>query len=324
MDIREIIHNVKRTMDVRGGLRHIFFVACGGSQAAIYSGKYLLDCEAKSFDIKIYNSSEFINAAPKALGPNALVICCSLKATRETVDAVKFANDKGAVTIAMTGSNNTEMARVGQYVVVYSNGDNQIYSQSNQAMSLRIAFELLHLYEDYPYYEEAMCAYEKIENLVAENKKRLLPKALDFAKRFCNDEIFYVLGQGPLYGTAYSMANCHLIEMQCRHAVLIHSGEYFHGPFETTSRELPMILLKSTGKTRALDERVQRFLDSYAERVLVLDAQETGIEERMDAHIAEYFNPVIMIPLERYFVSHLAQERGRSMDQRNYMWKFEY
>ena len=31
-----------------------------------------------------------------------------------------------------------------------------------------------------------------------------------------------------------------------------------------------------------------------------------------------------MIPIERYYVSVMADERGRSMDDRTYMWKVEY
>lgn len=324
MDIQKMIAEIKKTMDLRGGLREVFFVACGGSQAAIYPGKYLLDCEVCSFGVKIYNSSEFLNVAPKSLGPNALVICCSLKATRETVEALKFANEKGAVTIAMTGSYETEMAKLGQYVVVYSNGDNQVYSRSNQSMSLRIAFELLKVYENYEHYDAAMKAFSEIDGIVSRSKSRMLPMAQEFASNYRNDEIFYVLGCGPLYGTAYSMVNCHFIEMQCRHAVLIHSGEYFHGPFETTNKDLAMILLKSSGKTRTLDERVEHFLQNFAGRVLILDVKDTEIENYIDPVVAEYFNSVIMIPIERFFVSELARVRNRSMDLRNYMWKFEY
>ena len=48
------------------------------------------------------------------------------------------------------------------------------------------------------------------------------------------------------------MVNCHLIEMQQRNACLIHSGEYFHGPFETTGKGVAIVLLMSTGRTLSL------------------------------------------------------------------------
>ena len=132
------------------------------------------------------------------------------------------------------------------------------------------------------------------------------------------------LGAGPLYGTAYSLANCHLMEMDWKNAIMIHSGEYFHGPFEMTTKDQAMILLMSTGRSRFLDERVLKFLNSYAGHVLVIDAKDTGIEKRIDPRIAEFFNSVVMIPLERFFVYQLAQLTGHSFDDRHYMWKVEY
>lgn len=322
--IHEMIAEIKGRMDAEGGLKAVYFVACGGSQAAIFPGKYLLDCEAKNLSVKIYNSNEFVYKTPRALDKNCLVICCSLKATPETVDAVNVANRAGAVTIAMTGSPDTGMAEVGQYVVIYSNGDEQIYSQSNQSKSLHIAFEILHQFEGYAHYQKAMEAYDQIDELVAKGKRHFLPLAQEFAKRFQHDEVFHILGAGPLWGTMYSMVNCHLMEMQGRHAVAIHSGEYFHGPFEPTDDELAIVLLMATGSTRFLDERVRKFLDEHAGRHMVIDAAELGVEEVIDPSVAEYFNGVIMIPIERFVVATMAELRGLSMDERRYMWKIPY
>lgn len=105
-----------------------------------------------------------------------MAVICSLKATAETVEAVKKANSIGAITIAMTGNMDTGMAKVGQYVVTYSNGDDQVYSDSNQANSLRIGFELLHQFEGWDKYDKAMEAYKYIDEIVAEGKENCLGK----------------------------------------------------------------------------------------------------------------------------------------------------
>ena len=141
--VKEIVSEIKVKMDQAGGLKHVYFVACGGSKAAIFPGLYLLQSEAKTFSATTYTSNEFVHATPKELDNRCVAVICSLKATPETVEAVKTANAAGAVTIAMTGSMETGMAKVGQYVVTYSNGDDQVYSDSNQANALRIGFELL-------------------------------------------------------------------------------------------------------------------------------------------------------------------------------------
>lgn len=321
--VKEIVSEIKGKMDQAGGLKHVYFVACGGSKAAIFPGLYLLQSEAKSFGATTYTSNEFVHATPKELDNRCVAVICSLKATPETVEAVKTANAAGAITIAMTGSMDTGMAKVGQYVVTYSNGDDQVYSDSNQANSLRIGFELLKQFEDYANYEKAMEAYQYIDRIVEEGKAQSLPAATEWAKKYKDEPVFYVLASGSNYGVAYSMSCCHFMEMQWKHAVCLHTGEYFHGPFETTDKKLPMILLMGEGRTRALDERCLKFLETYAENYIIIDFKVLN-KGRIDASVAEFFSPVVMIPVERYYVSQMAEVTGHSMDERRYMWKVEY
>ena len=146
---------------------------------------------------------------------------CSLKATPETVKAVETANAAGAITIAMTGSMETGMAKVGQYVVTYSNGEDQVYSNSNQANALRIGFELLHQLEGWDKYELAMEAYSHIDEIVAEGKESCLPAAREWAQKVKDEPVFFVLASGPSFGVAYSMCSCHFMEMQWKLS-LIH------------------------------------------------------------------------------------------------------
>ena len=44
--VKEIVAEIKETLDKKGGLKHVYFVACGGSKAAIFPGRYLLQSEA--------------------------------------------------------------------------------------------------------------------------------------------------------------------------------------------------------------------------------------------------------------------------------------
>ena len=322
MDIRKMVSEIKEKMDRAGGLKHVYFVACGGSKAAIFPGLYLLQSEAKGFGASTYTSNEFVHVKPKELDNRCIAVICSLKATPETVEAVRMANGKGAVTIAMTGSMETGMAKVGQYVVTYSNGDDQIYSQSNQANVLRLGFEILNQFEGYQYYDEAMEAFSYIDEIVDEGKKEHLARAKEWASKNQDEPVFYALASGPSYGVAYSIC-CHFMEMQWKHAVCLHTGEYFHGPFETTDKKLPMILLMSEGRTRELDERCLKFLKTYAENYIIIDFKELN-KGRIGSHVSEFFNPVVLIPIERYYVSQMAELRGHSMDERRYMWKVEY
>ncbi len=321
--VKNIITEISGKIIANGGLKHVYFVACGGSKAAIYPGLYLLQSEAKTFGATTYTSNEFNYATPKELDDRCIAVICSLKATPETVEAVRTANAAGAYAIAMTGSMETGMAEVGKYVVTYSNGDNQVYSESNGSNSLRIGVEILHEFENWEKYDKACEAFEKVDEIIADAKRDVLPAAKAWAEKVKDEPVLYVLASGPNMGAAYSMCICHFMEMQWKHAVCLHTGEYFHGPFETTDKELPMVLFMSEGRTRAMDERCLKFLKTYAENYIVIDIKELN-GGKIDADVAEFFNGVIMIPVERYYVAQLAEATGHSLDYRRYMWKVEY
>ena len=96
-EVIDVMTKAKADLDKNGGLKQVIFVACGGSFASSYPARFLLNQES-SIRVQGYNSSEFVNATPKNVDKNTLVIGTSTKATAETVEALKVAKAKGAVT----------------------------------------------------------------------------------------------------------------------------------------------------------------------------------------------------------------------------------
>lgn len=47
------------------------------------------------------------------------------------------------------------------------------------------------------------------------------------------------MGSGAAYGAAYMESICIFMEMQWLDSSSIHTGEYFHGPFEITDANRP-------------------------------------------------------------------------------------
>lgn len=86
MEVKQIIAEIKEKMDQRGGLKHMYFVACGGSKAAIFPGLYLIQSEAKNFSGTTYTSNEFVHATPKELDERCIAVICSLKASDDPVN----------------------------------------------------------------------------------------------------------------------------------------------------------------------------------------------------------------------------------------------
>jgi len=111
--------------------------------------------------------------------------------------------------------------------------------------------------------------------------------------------------------------------MQWIHSASIHSGEFFHGPLEITDENTPFILLMSRGRTRPLDERALKFLQKFARKIMVIDANSLFIDE-IDDSVAEYFNGLVLTNALGVFNEKLAQERRHPLTDRRYMWKMEY
>lgn len=319
---------VEKEFRSRGGLKNVFFAACGGSLAAMYPAWYLLDREAKGFYASLYNASEFVNATPAALGANTLVIGTSTKATPETVEALKKAGERGALTIGLTGQADSATAAAAHYSLVYNHKDEwnsnpDLVTTNSQSTALKIAFELLRRYEQYPYYDAAQKSFDAMGGIYQAAGKKTADQRIKFALECQDDEVFNVIGNGTLYATAYVDAFCFLQEMQHRHCVPVHGGEYFHGPFETTEKKLPVILLMGAGRTRPQDERNKRFLDKFGGRVYILDAVELGLDQ-LDTKVAEYFNTLLIHPVSKLYFIELANIRQHPLSYRRYMWKTEY
>ena len=87
--------------DARAGGRRVYFVGSGGSWASMYSGKYLCDRLTGAVS-DVLPSYELIWRAPARLDPEALVVLAVLLGrTEDTLEALRFARERGARTVAL-------------------------------------------------------------------------------------------------------------------------------------------------------------------------------------------------------------------------------
>lgn len=326
-EVTDVIGKAKADLEKDGGLKQVVFVACGGSLASSYPARYLLNHEG-SIRVQGLNSGEFVNATPSNIGKGTLVIGTSTKATAETVEALKIANEKGAVTIAFSGSADSDTAKQGRYMVTYNHADEwyndpSLVHTNSMGTALKAAFVLLKEYENYPYFDQAVKAFEQLEEIYGKAYEKTREDAARFAMTYKDDTVWNVLASGSAWETAYADAFCFFEEMQTVHCVPVHAGEYFHGPFETTDQNLAVLLFKSAGKTRPVDERAERFLDKFCGRHWVVDAKELGLD-RIDTHVVDYFNASLFHPLSKQMIAAMGDVRMHPMTYRRYMWKFDY
>ena len=326
-EVIDVMEKVKADLDANGGLKQVIFVACGGSFASSYPARYLLNQES-SLRIQGYNSSEFVNATPKNVDKNTLVIGTSTKATPETVEALKVANEKGAVTIGLSGYPDSLTAQTAKYYITYYHADEwykdpTLIHYNIQGTTLKVAFWLLKEYDNYASYDKALEAFEALPDIYAKAYQDTKIEAAQFAMTYKDDTVWNVMSSGAAWEVSYADAFCFFQEMQTVHCVPVHSGEYFHGAFETCDKDLAILLFKSVGRTRALDERAERFLNRFGGHHWIVDGEKLGLGQ-LDESVAEYFNSVLMHPISKQMIAAMGDVRMHPMSYRRYMWKFEY
>ena len=329
MDIKNMqrmVADIKAKSDKKGGIKNVYFIACGGSLAGIYAGWYLLERETEKFRVGLYNASEFIQTTPKAFGEDTLCILSTLKGTPEVEEAFVFCKEHGAYTIALVGEGNENSTKYADGIIRFKSiGEvTTPMLETNVTQSIALSFELLKQYEDYEYYEDALKAYDVLEDMAEKIRKYVNNgPAQRFAETHKNEDVIYVMGGAPAMGVSYATSICSLMEIQWIHSPTVNSAEFFHGPFETLDRNPPMVHLVSDGRSREEDLRCQRFMEKFGEKVTTIDAKELGIDILGD-NVKEYFNHVFLDCAWREYLTALAIERKHPKEVRRYMWKMEY
>lgn len=305
-------------------IAEVFLVACGGSLVDLYPSRFFLASEGCRLRADLYTANEFVHALPKALGDRSVVIVCSHGGdTPESVEAARVAQARGSLTVTLTHNESSEIAAFADHNVVYEWGDESSVQNNPMAITLALCLEILQQAEGYDDYHDFRKAIQKIDAVVAAARNKVRERTETFAQTYRNAELFYVLSSGASYGHAYGFSICSLMEMQRLHASAIHSGEFFHGPFEITDKNTNFIVLANEGRTRPLDERVIRFLERYAEKYEVVDARELGIGVLPES-VVDYFNPVLFYSVMCEYREALAKIRDHPLETRRYMGKVKY
>ena len=330
-DIKNIIAEILEAKKSKGGVKNLYFVGCGGSLGALYPAKTFMEKECASIKSAWINSNEFVHSTPRDFGENSIIcLACHKGNTPETIEAAKLGKEKGAAVIVLTWLEESEIIEFGDYIIRYAfdaspdhlKGDID-YAGEKTICALLVAVELTAQTEGYENYDKFQEGLGMISNIIKNARAHVAERALEFAETYKNDPVIYTMGSGAAYGAAYMESICIFMEMQWLDSSSIHTGEYFHGPFEITDANRPCMLQISEGSTRPLDERALKFLRTYAKRIEVLDAKELGLST-IDASVVDYFNHSLFNNVYPIYNHALAEKREHPLVTRRYMWKVEY
>ncbi|MEH7384515.1 SIS domain-containing protein [Bacillus sp. JJ1521] len=305
-------------------IKHVYLVACGGSSSLMYASKYVFDRESKTINSDLFSSNEFVYRNPAKLNEKSLVILCShFGKTPETVEAARFAREKGALTVSLTFDAESPLAQVSEHIIVYKEGKETSYLNEAPAIMLELVFGLLAEKEGNKKFNDVVSSLENLRPILEKEKSNYLEKAKKFAETYKDASIIYTMGSGANYGIAYWFSICILMEMQWIHSHAIHAGEYFHGPFEILDKDVPVIQLVGLDETRPIEERSLEFTERYCESLVVLDGKDFDLSNVAES-VKGYIAPLVLQTVLRKYAEELADARNHPLSTRRYMWKVPY
>lgn len=306
-----------------GEINHVYFAACGGSMAFMQPGEYIINREC-DIPATILPSREFITRDPHDLGEKSLVVTCSHSgSTPETNEAAKFAKEKGALTIGIAFTPDSDLEKNTDFTLHYSWGKGTDASDLNTGVLYGFIFSFLKAMTGDAKFDKGLAALEHLETMAERTRQQFGETAKKWTSELKRENLIYAVGSGINAGEVYSFSACWLQEMQWINSSYINSAEYFHGPFEITDFDVPFIICEGMGVTRKMDQRVVDFAKQHSDKVYVIDNAEYDIRE-VDNEFKEYYSQILSGVVFRLLAEGFSYERGHSLEARRYMWHLDY
>ena len=308
--------------DLAGGIDRITMVACGSANRAMLGLKYWIERFSPSIEVRRYFPAELMAQDPPRLDERTLVLLASKSGTTpETVAAAEWLADKPCRKVAFTQYAEKPLGRtVRDHFAV---GDT---SESFTAMAMlmqALVGGVLERKDGWPLADKLLSSLQALPQVVADSAVMNEERAKADAAAYRDDRTFYHVASGPGFTTAYVFGVCILMEMLWLHSYPIEAAEFFHGPFEIVDDKTPLILIKGEDPSRPLMDRVQKFCDTYAKRVISYDSRDfpmVGVDPEIRPIVAPY---VLQAALKR-MAAHLSVHHRQPLTTRRYMWKVAY
>ena len=301
----------------------IIFVAAGSANRAMLGLVWWIEHFSSGLEVRRYFPAEFMAQNPSCLGSKTLVVLASKSGTTpETVAAAEFVKNKPCKTVAFSQLSTKPLGQSASFVFTVGDETPESFTAIFMLMQAMVG-GLLAERGEYDRADALMSSLHALPHAVTQAAVQNEQRAAADAKAYAKDGRIYHIASGPGFTTAYVFGVCILMEMLWIHSYPIEAAEFFHGPFEIVDKTVPLVLIKGEDPTRPLMDRVSRFCDQWAERVMVYDSKNfpmPGIAQEIRQIVAPY---ILQAALKR-FSSHLSLERNQPLSTRRYMWKVPY
>lgn len=321
---------VERAADLAGtvdkcladGAQNLFFLGSGGAGILMQPAAQLLAAQSQ-FPAHLALPAELIALGSRHLGPHSVAVIPSLSGTTpESIEVLGYAKRAGATVIALTGHEDTPLARDADYHVT-NFAEDDTSSESYYLQSLGIALAVQRARGEITDYDEVLAQLRALPPLLVGVKQVAEAAAPGLAAAIAADPFHIITGAGSTWPQAFYYGMCILEEMQWIRTRPVHAADFFHGTLELVEQGVSVLLLKGEDAARPLAERVESFVPRYSSKLTVLDAASyplPGISPRVRALIS----PAVLATVLERVSAHLEVLTGHPLTTRRYYRRVDY
>jgi len=257
------------------------------------------------------------------IGANTAVITISRSGERGwAVDGSKKCKDKGAMTIAVTGVENSLLAKNASIQWITQEGPEASFPKTKSVIACSGLMMLLGLAlseENDELVQEKIKNLHKMPQMINNTIKELDSQVREEIELINSHSVLVICGTGPNYGTALEGA-IKLQETTGKITIGDNTGNFFHGPLTPLDSNWLIITLVHPGNIELNKQFIDLTEEMGAHTLCIADGQsarELSVANSLEfqSSIGEDMSPLIYLPGVQLINYHLAIEMGMNPDK---------
>lgn len=314
----DMIPEVEKVVDqiCDEGYDNIFLFGIGGT--LLYAGQIMHTAKQLGCSLPLYleNATDFLYEGNKKFTKNSVVVIASLSGnTIEVEAAIDKAHEVGARVIGYVEVPKSPLAKKVDHLVTTVGGEYYWW--------YTVVLRFMKNAGEFDAYDKLTSQMKNLPDAVVQIYKDADEEMKNYAEKYCDEPITYLVGSGNLEDWAVCYGMCIMEEMQWMRTRPISAANFFHGTLEVIERDIPVILIKGEDKTRPEMDRVEKFVNRVSAKVTVFDTKKFALPG-IDEEFRGVLSPIVMRSAFMRLNVHLEHCRRHPIDIRRYYKALKY
>lgn len=314
----DMIPEVEKVVDqiCDEGYDNIFLFGIGGT--LLYAGQIMHTAKQLGCSLPLYleNATDFLYEGNKKFTKNSVVVIASLSGnTIEVEAAIDKAHEVGARVIGYVEVPESPLAKKVDHLVTTVGSEYYWW--------YTVVLRFMKNAGEFDAYDKLTSQMKNLPDAVVQIYKDADEEMKNYAEKYCDEPITYLVGSGNLEDWAVCYGMCIMEEMQWMRTRPISAANFFHGTLEVIERDIPVILIKGEDKTRPEMDRVEKFVNTVSAKVTVFDTKKFALPG-IDEEFRGVLSPIVMRSAFMRLNVHLEHCRRHPIDIRRYYKALKY